>query len=106
MAPRWWPERWRGDAPCSDCRRGTAHSNWVRVRPWEWYGVHDEVWAAAGARPWDILCIGCLERRLGRQLNAADFTGVEINSLDPRCSGYAWWHRTPRLTDRLRKPPP
>lgn len=35
----------------------------------EFYMVTAEVWAAAGAAPFpadDILCIGCLEARLGR----------------------------------------
>ena len=41
--------------------------------------VHDDVWFAAGMteRPigyeGDWLCIGCLERRLGRRLTRADF---------------------------------
>lgn len=49
--------------------------------------VGDDVWFAATGHPgwpWpgdpdDILCIGCLEKRLGRSLTAADFTDVPAN---------------------------
>jgi hypothetical protein len=35
----------------------------------EYYMVHDIVWASAFMGPYDgMLCIGCLERRLGRPL--------------------------------------
>jgi uncharacterized protein DUF2695 len=38
------------------------------------YRVKDAVWAAGGLKPdGGLLCIGCLERRLGRQLNRDDF---------------------------------
>src|SRR5262249_2769118 len=49
----------------------------------EWYMVHDHVWEQAwlGRRKsWhgrvpgqEILCIGCLEKRIGRTLMACDF---------------------------------
>jgi hypothetical protein len=42
--------------------------------------VHDELWAQAGMEPlggW--LCVGCLERRLGRRLVPADFKPVVAN---------------------------
>jgi hypothetical protein len=40
----------------------------------EVYHVRDSVWSQAGMRPWSgCLCIGCLERRLGRQLWPKDF---------------------------------
>lgn len=48
---------------------------------WEWYMVRDEIWVAAsrdGPTP-RILCIGCLEERLGRRLAAADFSEFGIN---------------------------
>jgi hypothetical protein len=62
--------------PCTG-RRGCRH----RGR-WEWYGVHDHVWAAAG----DVsgyLCVGCLERRLRRQLVPEDFAPWPINRPHP-----------------------
>jgi hypothetical protein len=57
----------------------------------EWYMVHDEVWQQAWAdrlKPWhalpgqQILCIGCLEARLGRTLMACDFTDAPVNDPD------------------------
>jgi hypothetical protein len=69
-------------APCADCGVGTFTLG-------EWYMVKDEVWDQAwiGRRkPWhgrvpgqEILCIGCLEQRLGRTLMCCDFTDAPIN---------------------------
>ena len=40
----------------------------------EVYSVKDAIWKQAGMRPWNgCLCIGCLERRIGRQLRPKDF---------------------------------
>jgi hypothetical protein len=40
----------------------------------EIYTVRDEVWKAAGMKPMGgCLCIGCLEKRLGRELRPKDF---------------------------------
>jgi hypothetical protein len=40
----------------------------------EIYTVHDRLWKRPGMRPWGgCLCIGCLERRLGRWLKPKDF---------------------------------
>jgi hypothetical protein len=40
----------------------------------EVYMVHKAVWQKAGMEPWGgCLCIGCLEKRLGRRLTAKDF---------------------------------
>jgi hypothetical protein len=86
------------EGPCSDCGIPTA----PRRGPREWYMVTDEVWAAAGMRPGAVvdgaLCIGCLERRLGRRLTSADFLDLPVNH-DPE------WLLTPRLIDRLGLPP-
>jgi hypothetical protein len=73
-------------APCTG-KRGCRHKG-----RWEWgYMIHDSLWAAAGAGD-GFLCIGCLERRLGRRLTPADFTAAPINEADP-------WD-TPRLAAR------
>jgi len=41
---------------------------------WEIYTVHNFVWKAAGMAPMGgCLCIGCLEKRLGRALRPKDF---------------------------------
>ncbi len=39
--------------------------------------VREEVWSAVGGD--DYLCVGCLERRLGRELCAEDFAELEVN---------------------------
>jgi len=44
--------------------------------------VNDEVWAAAGLSDEPdsgMLCISCLEQRLGRALVASDFPDIPIN---------------------------
>jgi len=43
-----------------------------------------------------LLCIGCLERRLGRRLTPADFTDAPANDPSDRDSG-----RSRRFLDRL-----
>jgi hypothetical protein len=91
-------------AMCNDCGMDTtprAEARRLRVG-WEWYMVHDDVWAAAGMpkndpenEPGDsgYLCIGCLERRLGRRLTPQDFTSDLVNNPSP--------YDTPRLLSRL-----
>jgi hypothetical protein len=40
----------------------------------EIYYVHDHVWKAAGMTGWGgCLCVGCLEKRIGRELRPEDF---------------------------------
>jgi hypothetical protein len=47
----------------------------------EYYMVHDALWKLAGMEPdGGMLCIGCLETRLGRKLVRGDFTDYPINS--------------------------
>jgi hypothetical protein len=44
--------------------------------------VRDHVWKKAGMEPFGgCLCIGCLERRLGRKLKPKDFTGHVFNGM-------------------------
>lgn len=43
----------------------------------EYYMVHDSVWDQVADR--GMLCIGCLEERLGKQLNGSDFTLCPLN---------------------------
>ncbi len=68
-------------APCADCCVGTLTIG-------EYYMVKDDVWKQAWAgrrKPWhaldgqEILCIGCLEKRIGRTLMACDFTDAPVN---------------------------
>ena len=58
---------------CMDCGSNTLHIN-------EYYMVTDEVWEAAHPKKRGMLCIGCLEDRLGRLLTKDDFTDAPVNS--------------------------
>ena len=73
--------------PCTS-RRGCRHKE-----RWEHYMVRDSVWKAAGMPAMrgiqplgasGFLCIGCLERRLGRELKPRDFRpGVMLSEPSP-----------------------
>jgi hypothetical protein len=64
----------------------------------EMYYVRDSVWKAAGMEPMGgCLCVGCLEKRLGRKLKAKDFGD---NPLDDPFNGFPG---TPRLLERRRR---
>lgn len=90
------PETWL----CVDCGINTAPGHLDRkqmeqalARDWnnqgvqstyteltEIYEVTRAVWAAAGMQPMGgCLCIGCLERRIGRRLQADDFPVDPLN---------------------------
>lgn len=56
---------------CLDCGEHTG-------RMGEFYMVEDWVWAD-GAGGSGMLCIGCLEERLGRRLESRDFMGAPVN---------------------------
>jgi hypothetical protein len=60
----------------------------------EYYMVHDQMWVSYGVGQ-AMLCIGCLEARLERQLNADDFTDCILNTVD------MGWEKSERLKDRL-----
>lgn len=69
---------WRPSSLCRDCSTDVQPRN----APHQWYAVHDSVWIEeAGMNPFGgVLCIDCLEARLGRPLTGADFPAdVEIN---------------------------
>ena len=54
---------------CVDCDFDTQGS--------EYYMVDDELWAASGMAPHGgMLCLACLERRIGRLLVIGDFTAL------------------------------
>lgn len=88
--------------PCSSitmCRgkRGCRHNG---GRRWEWYMVRRRIWAQAtgGDDTPGYLCIGCLEKRLGRPLNAGDFTAAPVNQ-----PGHSPWV-SPRLRAARTRP--
>jgi|RhiMetdeSRZDD1v2_1073273.scaffolds.fasta_scaffold62997_4 hypothetical protein len=68
---------------CIDCGIDTTD---------EYYMVKDDVWPIGGDD--GMLCIGCLENRLGRTLIVDDFIDALIN--DPR-----FWKMSSRMRDRL-----
>jgi len=76
--------------------KGTAKS---RLGPdSEVYTVWPKLWKKAGMKPWDgCLCIGCLEKRLGRKLKHSDFDPSDPFNQEPVCS-----KGTERLLDRRR----
>ena len=52
----------------------------------EYYMVSDELWAASGMAPnGGMLCLACLEQRIGRRLVKEDFTAL--------CPTLAAWRR-------------
>lgn len=57
---------------CVDCGADTAEIA-------EFYMVRNDVWRAAGMTRAGMLCIGCIEARLGRRLSPADFSGASLN---------------------------
>ena len=82
------PKGW--EYPCNRCGLPTA----PKCGADEWYTVHDVIWSAAGASDNDVLCIGCLERALGRRLTHGDFVATPLNT-----PGNA--EHSDRLNDRL-----
>lgn len=98
---------------CVDCNVDTTAEDGIA----EYYNVHNFVWCEAfGFDPLEVLdkngryfydyidqaqnvgmlCIGCLERRIGRELEADDFSDAPINWNQGR--GYI---RSERFEDRL-----
>jgi hypothetical protein len=69
----------------------------------EWYLVTAKVWQAAmHGEPGGQLCIGCLEKRIGRRLTRADFVNHQIHDLSLQNLHPSWSWRSERLTGRLR----
>lgn len=54
------------------CTANTLHLD-------EYYMLTDDVWREANPNGKGMLCIGCVENRLGRELTASDFTDAPIN---------------------------
>jgi hypothetical protein len=57
---------------CHDCKDCTLCIE-------EYYMVHDSMWERHGV-DLDMLCIGCLEKRIGRILKKTDFTKYPVNT--------------------------
>jgi hypothetical protein len=70
---------------------------------WEYYRLTEEIWAEAndgvvGAH--GLLCIGCVELRLGRRLTPADFTAPADSPHGSQANAPNWLS-TDRLADRV-----
>ena len=86
------PPRPPFSSKCADCDIDTMGDS-----SHEMYMVHGSVWRESGACECKLLCIGCLERRIGRLLHSGDFTRCPLNyenALGLRPT-------TPRLLHRL-----
>jgi hypothetical protein len=57
---------------CLDCGVNTASIG-------EHYFLKNDVWFKAHHSERGMLCIGCVEKRLGRLLTSADFTDCHVN---------------------------
>ena len=77
---------------CLDCGEDTNTID-------EYYVVRDAVWREAHPARLGMLCIGCLEGRLGRRLTTADFPEAPLN--DPTDLVFGPIGRSRRLLDRL-----
>jgi hypothetical protein len=58
---------------CLDCKMDTGQER-------EHYYLRLDVWLQAHNSKTGMLCIGCVETRLGRTLTPADFTEASINN--------------------------
>lgn len=67
--------------PCHDCGQGTLFSEYYMVEDWVWEQAKPPQWSYHCDSPSFFLCIGCLEKRIGRQLTLADFTTAPVNEL-------------------------
>lgn len=59
---------------CMDCGKDTDAAQ-------EYFALQDDLWRRIVRRPHrtGMLCLACVERRLGRSLNRADFKPVPVN---------------------------
>lgn len=60
---------------CLDCKIDTSGGTGIN----EYYMVQHALWYSVAHNGRGMLCIGCLEQRLGRQLIAVDFTDCPLN---------------------------
>lgn len=68
-------DKLRSSFICMDCKVDTMSID-------EYYMVHDEIWEEAVPEFEGMLCIGCLEERLGRELTPDDFpTDLPVNEM-------------------------
>jgi hypothetical protein len=73
---------------CLDCSADTS-TRGIQ----EYYMIHKPLWLQANPQDDGMLCIGCLENRIGRKLNANDFISCPVNTDD--------WPSSERKLNRL-----
>ena len=68
-----WNRDWTKDKKwfCHDCQ---AHTGVIG----DYYMVTDALWETYGCKD-GMLCISCLEKRIGRELDPEDFTEALVN---------------------------
>lgn len=80
---------------CLDCEENTSH---------EYYMVSDEIWIQATREEErrSVLCIGCLEDRLGRSLNSEDFPkNIGLNQANLALAEEGDYRVSDRLKNRI-----
>jgi len=84
-----------GDAHwhCIDCSKDTDVTE-------EFYMLRNDLWCRLVRRPWrrGMLCLDCVERRLGRSLHKGDFANVPVN--------FTQAQKCPALARRFDSAPP
>ena len=70
--------RERIESRCLDCQVETSCT--PRGKNDERYMIHNHLWLQANPSGTGKLCIGCLEKRMGRRLTPADFTDCPLNN--------------------------
>jgi hypothetical protein len=58
---------------CLDCKVDTSKSH-------ELYMLQDETWNLTGLSKAGMLCVGCTEKRIGRELKPQDFNNSYLNN--------------------------
>jgi hypothetical protein len=82
---------WLKQFECMDCKINTRLIE-------EYYTLKDKTWLTANPRDHGMLCIGCVEQRLGRALTQEDFRmEVPINILELNDR----FPKSARLIDRI-----
>jgi hypothetical protein len=66
------------EGDCEDFKCAACEVNTLHIK--EYYMVHDEIWKTVWPANRGMLCIGCVEARLGRALTAKDFTDAPVNT--------------------------
>jgi hypothetical protein len=72
------------DDLCVDCRTNVTPNTPPGSQDWCWFMVRNHIWQAAGFTKFGdgCICLDCLEKRLGRELTAADLLPCPLNDPD------------------------